>query len=247
MDTSIATTLIASSSAIGGILIKMMYDYTSAHIDSRRTNANRFLSDRKTAYDSFWSSHKEVVDGAYRLHDLTLIARAGKDVKHDVIENFPPSAMGDLVAALEDIRRVARTREIVEICERIVALHGDASSALRHFLHNDDVTYGLPFFLANRLREDQEREFTLAYRNGLGIGLPERVGKDWLTVSRPWPSAEMEEMLRMYVKNSKRSFSHENANDRSPKVLTKEDIKLIDSPKFQAMILSNNLPSEEFS
>jgi hypothetical protein len=118
------------------------------------------------------------VEHSQRLYDLSLLARAGKGVKSGVIENFPPSSMRDPVSALEGTRQVARTSEMVEIFQRIVALHGDASAAMRHVLDNEDQVYGLPFFLANRLREDQELEFTLAYRKDLGIGLPDKAGKD---------------------------------------------------------------------
>jgi hypothetical protein len=240
MDTAITTTLIASGSAIGGILIKMIYDSVSAHMESERTNADRFLAERKAAYDQFWSTHKKVVDHAYQLHDLSLLTRAGKDVKPEVIENFPASSMRDLVAALEEIRRVARTSEMVEICQRIVELHGAASAATRHFLDKDDLTYGLPFFLANRLREDQELEFTLAYRNDLGIGLPERASKDWLIVSRPWPSVEAEKILHTHVKFGK---PKEAVGRQFPKPLTEKDMALVDSPKFQAMIAPQSPPA----
>jgi hypothetical protein len=233
MDTAITTTLIASGSAIGGILIKMIYDSASAHMESKRTNADRFLVERKAAYDQFWSTHKKVVDHNHQLHDLLLLARADKDVKPEVMESFPASSMGDLVAALEEIRRVARTSEIVEICERIVAMHGAASSAMRHFLDNDDLAYGLPLFLANRLREDQELAFTLAYRSDLGIGLPERASRNWLTVSRPWPSVQMEKIFHAHVKHG---IFKKHDERHYPKPLTEQDIVLIESPKFQAMI-----------
>jgi hypothetical protein len=36
MDAAITTTLIASGSAIGGIIIKMAYDTVSAHVESKR-------------------------------------------------------------------------------------------------------------------------------------------------------------------------------------------------------------------
>lgn len=242
MDTAITTTLIASGSAIAGILMKMVYDSAGSRIASKRANADRFLAERKVAYERFWSAHKKVVDHNRQLHDVTLLARAGKNVKPEVIENFPPSSMGDLVAALEEIRRVARTSEIVEICERIVAMHGAISSAMRHFLQNDNIAYGLPFFLANRLTEDQELEFTLAYRDDLGIGLPERANKEWLTVSRPWPSVHAERIFHAHVKHG---ISKEHGEQQYPKPLTERDIALIESPKFQAMIVTERPSASE--
>ena len=112
-------------------------------------------------------------------------------------------------------------------------MHGATSSAMRHFLQNDNAAYGLPFFLANRLTEDQELEFTLAYRNDLGIGLPERTNKEWLTVSRPWSSVQAERTFHTHVKHG---ISKEHGGQPYPKPLTEQDIVLIESPKFQAMI-----------
>jgi hypothetical protein len=89
-------------------------------------------------------------------------------VKNEVLENFPASSMPKLVDALDALRRIARTNDIVRISERIVALHGDACAALRHLLENPDLAYALPLFVANRLREDQELEFIAAYRRSDG-------------------------------------------------------------------------------
>ena len=47
MDTAIVTTLIASASAVGGVLIKMAYDVTVARRDSKRA-----------AVDTFWTTGK---------------------------------------------------------------------------------------------------------------------------------------------------------------------------------------------
>ena len=168
MDTAIVTTLIASASAVGGVLIKMAYDVTVARRDSKRAAVDRFLDDRKTAYDKFWTVHKAVVDDGQRLHDISLIARAGKSVKPEVITTFPESSMASLVASLDEIRRIAHTNDIVKICERIVAWHGDARAALRHFLADDTIYYGMSYFLANRSARRP--------RVGIHFSLQERLG-----------------------------------------------------------------------
>lgn len=233
MSTEIVTTLIASVSAVGGVLIKMAYDATIAHKDAKQAVADRFLDDRKAAYDKFWTLHKAVVGDGRRLHDICLIGRAGKKVKPEVIETFPESSMAGLVASLDELRRLAHTNDIVRICERIVALHGDASAALRHFLDDETIYYGMYYFLANRLREDQELEFISAYRKDLGIGLPVGASEGWPTVRRPWPLPDMEGILHGHMKFA----MHKDPVERNrPMVLTKKDVELINSPRFHAVI-----------
>jgi len=233
MDTAIVTTLIASASAVGGVLIKMAYDATIAHKDAKQAVADRFLDERKSAYDRFWTLHKAVVGDGQRLHDLCLIGRAGKKVKPEVIETFPESSMAGLVASLDELRRIAHTNDIVKICERIVALHGDASAALRHFLDDDTIYYGMYYFLANRLREDQELEFISAYRKDLGIGLPVGASEGWPKVRRPLPLPDMEGILHGHVKHGMRKGP---VGWKFPMVLTEKDVELINSPRFQAVI-----------
>jgi hypothetical protein len=241
MDTAVLTTLIASGSAIGGVLVKMGYDSVMATIQSKHAIADRFLADRKAAYDKFWTLHRRVAEDAQRLHDLGLIARAGMTVKPEVLETFPPSSMGDLVEALDELRKMAHTGGIVRISERMLALHGDASAALRNFLDDDNVTYGLPFFLANRLREDQEREFIAAYRKDLGIAPPTGTRGGWPTVRRLWPLPEMERILHLHLKYG----SHTKTDPgQPPKSLTGGDVKLIESSKFKRLIADEGASTE---
>jgi hypothetical protein len=144
--------------------------------------------------------------------------------------------MPDLVNALDEIRRIAHTNDIVRISQRMVALHGDASAALRFFLTDDTMSYGLPFFLANRLQEDQELEFIATYRKDLGLGPPIGARKDYPIVKRPWPLTDAESVLRSHLKHGPRNTDGNEKEGVTGK-LTEKDAKLISSAKFQVMII----------
>lgn len=232
MQTAEITTIVASATAIGGILIKMAYDSIIERITSRRSEGDRFLEERKTAYDDFLTNHRKAVKSREFLYELSLIARAHKDVKPGVIENAPPSAMDDLVESFQILRRLARTNRIIEIGRRMIALHGDTSSALRKFLTDDSLYYGLEYFLACRLQEDQESEFIASYRKDLGLKPPTGAPKEYPVIKRPWPLTSAERILHIHVSR----WSKEIGQLNEAKPLTKNDIKLLQSPRFQALI-----------
>jgi hypothetical protein len=159
------------------------------------------------------------------------------------METFPDSSMKSLVDALDRVRRIAHTNDIMQICERIVALHGDTRSALRYFLYERNNTYGLPFFLANRLREDQELEFIAAYRKDLGVGLPVGTKKGWPIIERPLPVAEMERVLHLHFKLGSSAANAQGPGD----CLTAKDLAFLETSKFQAMILDDSPMSQNRS
>jgi hypothetical protein len=226
------TTIVASATAIGGIIIKMAYDSAAEHIGRRHSQADKFLDERKAAYDDFLAAHRRQVKARDFLHDLGLILRANKDVKSGVIENAPPSAMGDLVETFQTLRRLAHTSRIVEISQRMIALHGDASSALRKFVTDDSLYYGLAYFLACRLQEDQELEFIANYREDLGLKPPIGASKEYPRVKRPWPLPLAERILHVHLNQwPKESIQVDNA-----KALTEKDVKFLNSPRLQALI-----------
>lgn len=232
LETAVLTTVIASGSAACGAALKMVYDSVVAHASSNRADAERYIDERKSAYDRFWAKHKHQVRHNDKLMELTLIARAGMEVKPGVLENFTDSSMSPLVDALDEIRRLARTEEIVRVCNRIVALHGDTSAALRYYMNEPSNMYGLPLFLANRLREDQELEFIGAYRKDLGIGPPVGAVKDWPKVKRPFPSLAMERTLRAHLKLG----SPGDSGEARSKTLTEKDIMHLNSSRFRALL-----------
>jgi hypothetical protein len=233
MNTTEIAAIIGAASALGGVALKIVYDSVREHSKAKRDADDRFLNERKEAYDTFWSAHKEVTQDAERLRELALIVRAGKDVKDDVLESFPPSSMPKLVDALDVLRRIAHTQEIVSISERMIALHGDARAALRHLIENPRSDYALPLFVANRMREDQELEFVAAYRKDLGVGPPRGSRPDWPVIKRPFALGDMEMMFRRHVRHGPRA---------EPKHLTRvgpmdaKDAALLETPKIKTML-----------
>jgi hypothetical protein len=236
MDTLEIAAIIGAASALGGVAIKIAYDSVREHSKAKHANDDRFLNERKEAYDTFWSAHKEVTQDAERLRELALIIRAGKDVRDGVLESFPPSSMPKLVDALDALRRIAHTQEIVSISERMIALHGDTRAALRHLIENPHSDYALPLFVTNRMREDQELEFVAAYRKDLGVGTPRGSRPDWPVIKRPFALADMEMMFRRHVRHGPRA---------EPKHLTPvgpmdaKDAALLETPKIKAMLSDN--------
>lgn len=236
MDTTEIAALIGAASALGGVGLKIAYDSLQERGRSRQARTNRFLDDRKHAYDAFWSAHKEVTREGELLRELALIARAGRSVKDEVLETFPPSSMPKLVDALDSLRRIALTSGIVTISERMVALHGDARAALRELHENPTRNYGLPWFLASRLREDQEREFVLAYRQDLGLGPPAGSPPDWPVAQRPFNPAEAEALLSLHLRRGPAELKVGVAE------LSTKDAKILDNPRIKAM-LADDAPS----
>ncbi|HTA04417.1 MAG TPA: hypothetical protein VK802_28850 [Streptosporangiaceae bacterium] len=101
----------------GRVALKIAYDSVQEHPKAKHAADDRFLNERKEAYDTFWSAHKEVTHDAERLRELALIVRAGKevrDVRNGVLESFPPSPMPKLVDALDVLRRIAHTGDRVD-------------------------------------------------------------------------------------------------------------------------------------
>jgi hypothetical protein len=226
------TAIIASATAIGGIFIKIAYDSVVGHISSKRIQADKFLMGRKAAYDGFLAIYRQQVKSREFLYELSLIARAHKEVKPGVIENAPPSAMSDLVESFQTLRRLARTNRIVEISQRMIALHGDASAALRKFLTDDSLCYGLEYFLACRLQEDQELEFIANYREDLGLKPPVGAAKTYPMAKRPWPLPLAEHFLHIHLNR----WPKEIGQASSAKSLTEKDLKRLNSPRLKALI-----------
>jgi hypothetical protein len=239
MDTSILNSLIAAGAATGGILVKMAYDASIESLKAKRETTGKFAEERKRLYDEFLELHKEELKYQKGLQELTLIARAGKEVKEEIIAEFPQSPLPALVDVLDKMRRVTHTHEIVKVGERIVALHGDASTALRYFMMEESAVYGLPLFLCNKLGEDQALEFISIYRKDLGIGIPKGAEKSYPVIDRGWPIVDAEQQLRRYLRSG---IMH--TSDFSPpansdgRLLTEGDRRLLESPRFRVMIRS---------
>src|SRR6266508_4229389 len=104
--------------------------------------------------------------------------------------------MGDLVAALDEVRRIARTYAVISSAESVFRLFTDMISASRAALGNPGPNDEITWFLLQRFLEDRIREFVHAYREDLGLGRPVGGPKDYPIVKRPWPLDTSETILR---------------------------------------------------
>ncbi|MFJ2346480.1 hypothetical protein [Streptomyces antimycoticus] len=243
MDVAISTSLIAAGSAVGGVVIKTVYDGVIERIRANKENQQRFIGERKAAYDDFLRYNKEHVKYRAALQRVTLVARAGLQVQPEVIQDFPPSRMGDLVETLDRIRRLAHRHEVVKVAERVVSLHGDAATALRFYLQSESLNYGLPLFLADRLGEDQILEFISAYRRDLLIGPPKGAPGNFPIVDRglSMSPARAEQVLRQHLQAYPEARNIDpSAFGGTSRPLTERDMQDLDSPEFRAIIADSN-------
>ena len=170
----IFSALIGASAALLGIGAKMLFDGVSTRKLQRREDSRILLVERKAAFEKFLSANRKYLTYQKRLHDLMPAAARGEEAPPGVLDQFPKSPMPELVESLEEVRGVARTYAVIHAADSIVQLHGDLAVALGHCLAApDDPNNEITLFLLKRFAEDREREFMYAFRDELGLGLPE--------------------------------------------------------------------------
>jgi len=112
--------------------------------------------------------------------------------------------MADLVAALDQIRHLARNYSVITSAEAIVRLFLDMTRAMRAALEdprpNDEITW----FLLQRFLEDRIDEFVHGYREDLGLGRPAGASKTWPVVPREFPAkmtrGQSEALVRAHIR-----------------------------------------------
>ncbi|WP_319464166.1 hypothetical protein [Micromonospora sp. RTP1Z1] len=204
---------IGAGAALGGVLLKMLYDGRTERRKQRRDDAALFLAERRETYDRFLNLHRKQLDRNQRLREIGLTVRdGGTPPSSEELAAFPGPVMGDLVATLDAIRRLARSYEVVRAGEQMIRLHADMTAAQRKMLdavtadgsswelsaeakQTDDTLW---FVLANILR-DRTLEFTYAYRADLGLGDPEGGPKRYPIEPRPWPLEVSEHIIRSRI------------------------------------------------
>jgi hypothetical protein len=197
--------LVAGGFTTFGVVLKIGYDAIAARRATKAAGLERFADKRHEAYEKFYESVKRQREADNALHDLLEAHRQeGKtEMSDEEKEAFPPSAMADLVNALEQIRRVARDYAVIRAAEAIFRLFLDMTRCLRAALEdpgpNDEITW----FLLQRFLEERIDEFVHGYREDLGIGRPAGAPKKWPVVQREFPFgfdlARSEALLRAHI------------------------------------------------
>ncbi len=188
-----------------GVLLKMGYDALAARHATKKEGLERFASERREAYERFYESVKKQLEADKALHALVEARRKeGKtEMTDEEKERFPPSAMAELGAALEQIRRLARGYSVIRSAEAIVRLFLDMTRCLRAALEDPGPSDEITWFLLQRFLEERIDEFIHGYREDLGLGRPVGAPKKWPIVHREFPFnfnlAQSEAFLRAHI------------------------------------------------
>jgi hypothetical protein len=195
--------LVAGGFTTFGVVLKIGYDALAARRAARAAGLERFADERREAYEKFYESIKKQLDANKALY--AMVEAHHKEGKTDISDEekaaVPPSAMAELVAALDQIRRLARNYSVITSAEAIVRLFLDMTRTLRAALEDPGPNDEIMWFLLQRFLEDRIDEFVHGYREDLGLGRPAGAPKKWPMVEREHPVslAESEEVVRAHI------------------------------------------------
>jgi hypothetical protein len=172
---------------------------------TKKEGLERFATERRDAYERFYESVKKQLEADKALHALVEAHhKEGKtEMTDEEKERFPSSAMAELVAALEQIRRLARSYPVIRSAEAIVRLFLDMTRCQRAALEDPGSDDEITWFLLQRFLEERIDEFIHGYREDLGLGRPAGAPKKWPIVQREFPFnsnlAQSEAFLRTHI------------------------------------------------
>jgi hypothetical protein len=199
-------TLVAGGFTTFGVVAKIAYDSVAARRDRRDQGLDHFADDRRAAYDAFLSAVERQRAYDQALRGLLDRARSGEvEMTDEESKAFPVSPMADVVAALDQVRRLARGYSVITSAESIVQLFGDMAGALRAALEEPAPNDELTWFLLQRFLEDRVSEFVHGYRDDLGLGVPSGAPKRWPIVERDRPVSlrDSERVVRAHIPRKK--------------------------------------------
>lgn len=196
--------LVGGGFTLFGVGLKIAYDAVLARRHERREAIVQFAPERRAAYEKFLQLSRAQRDYEHRLHKLVEAHHRGDDVPQEVMDAFPPSPMKDFVAALDEVRRVARTYAVISVAEALLRLVMDMTAAMRQAMESPSEHDEIVWFVLQRLHEDREREFIYHYRADLGLRPPEGGPKRYPLSENPWASGDLpESILRSALKAMK--------------------------------------------
>lgn len=111
--------LVAGGFTTFGVLLKIGYDALAARRATEAAGLERFAAERRDAYERFSGAIKRQLEANKAM--MVLVEAHHKQGKTEMgdeeKESFPPSAMKELGAALEQIRRLARKYAVIKSAE----------------------------------------------------------------------------------------------------------------------------------
>ncbi len=194
--------LVAGGFTTFGVAIKIGYDAWAARRASKSESLDRFAPERREAYECFYEMVQRQQKYERAMREMVEAAHKGKTTISDEEQAaFPPSVLGDLITASDQVRRLARSYSVISSAEAIVRLFIDMTKAGRAALNDPSPEEEITWFLLQRFVEDRIDEFVHGYREDLGLGRPAGAPKSWPIVKRerPVPLAESEAILRAHI------------------------------------------------
>jgi hypothetical protein len=188
--------LVAGGFTVLGVLLKIVFDVIAARRAADAEHVALLAPERREAYERFLGALRLERDFWGEMHKLAEAQGRGEEVEQQRLDDFPRSPMGELMQALDEVRRVARTYPAISSAENIVRLFADMAAASRAAITEPGPNDKITWFLLQRFQDDREREFVYTYREDLGLGPPVGAPKQYPVVERPWPLDAAEAVVR---------------------------------------------------
>ncbi len=211
-------TLVAGGFTTFGIVLKIGYDTTAARRATKSTGLDRFAKERRETYERFYTLVQQQRKEADAIRKLIVASHGGKtDISDEEQAAFPPSVLGELITALDQIRRLARLYSVITAAEAIVQLFIDMTAASRPALEASASDDEITWFVLQRLMDDRISEFVHGYREDLGLGSPVGGPKTWPVVQRerPWTVEQSEVIVRAHIWQRRKGIPPANMPDSS--------------------------------
>jgi hypothetical protein len=197
--------LVAGGFTTFGVVLKIGYDAIAARYTAKKEGLERFAAERREVYERFYDATKKQLEADKAMYNLVEAHhKEGRtEISDEEIAVFPPSAMAELVATLEQIRRLARNYVVITSAEAILRLFLDITRCLRAAMEDPGPNDEIMWFLLQRFLEERINEFVYGYREDLGLGRPAGAPKNWPVVQREnplnWSVAQSEAFLRAHI------------------------------------------------
>jgi hypothetical protein len=152
--------LVAGGFTTFGVVIKIGYDAWTARRASKSESLDRFATERREAYETFYSLVQQQRKRENAMRNMLIARDHGKtEISDEEAAAFPPTVLGELITASDQVRRLARNYSVITAAEAIVQLFIDMTKAGRATLEDPASDDEITWFLLQRFIEDRIDEF----------------------------------------------------------------------------------------